>query len=172
MEYELRSKRQVDISQLVELERFAVDCAREWRQEAAGRRYAQLVSLEGELGAGKTAFVKALARALGCAAEPVSPTFVLHQAYPFPVKGELSAGTLHHWDVYRLKDPVRELPRLGFGDILKENNAIVCVEWGDRIRELFTVPHSKLQFRVLPDRSRTIAISKVKAQKAKQQRKT
>lgn len=150
--------KRLNISQLAKLERFAAACAREWRGAAAGQQTARLVSLEGELGAGKTAFVKALARALGCATEPVSPTFVLHQAYPFRASGAWPAGVLHHWDVYRLKDPVRELPRLGFYDMLQNKNAIVCVEWGDRARELFTVPYVRMLFTVHADGVREVTI--------------
>ncbi len=147
---------------LAALQSFAWQCAARWRSRGAGpKNYARLMSLEGELGAGKTAFVKALAKALGCAAEPVSPTFVLHQAYNFRASAAGPAGVLHHWDVYRLKDPVRELPPLGFGDMLQEPSAIVCVEWGDRVRELFTVPYKKIVFTVEPGGKRTISYGQV-----------
>src|SRR3990167_10415391 len=79
----------------------------EWRALTGQKSDAVAVCLTGELGAGKTAFVKALARALGIKSEPVSPTFVIHQAYSFAASEAGPAGTLHHLDAYRLKDPVK-----------------------------------------------------------------
>ena len=67
------------------------------REIAAGFRGGEVVLLTGELGAGKTAFVRGLARGLGADPDEVaSPTFVLLTAYP----GRL---TLHHADLYRLR---------------------------------------------------------------------
>jgi tRNA threonylcarbamoyladenosine biosynthesis protein TsaE len=87
----------------------------------------EVVLLSGELGAGKTAFVRGLARGLGADPEEVaSPTFVLLTAY----RGRL---VLHHADLYRLRGDgdereigLEELP--GRGDVL-------AVEWADRLRE-------------------------------------
>lgn len=152
------------IKDLKQLDALAAELAEQWRRARRGGRQRRpvLVSLAGELGAGKTAFVKALARALKAKAEPVSPTFVLHQTYPFPASPAGPAGTLHHLDLYRLKDPWRELPPLGFSDILKEPNAIVCVEWGDRARALFPPVYVKLSFQVRKNGQRLIKLEKAK----------
>jgi tRNA threonylcarbamoyladenosine biosynthesis protein TsaE len=95
----------------------------------AGERFAgrlaagDVVLLYGELGAGKTAFVRGVARGLGAAADDVSsPTFTLVQEYHGRV-------TLHHVDLYRLR-PV-EVPDLGL-DELSGEGAIVAVEWAER----------------------------------------
>jgi tRNA threonylcarbamoyladenosine biosynthesis protein TsaE len=93
---------------------------------AAAFQGGEVVLLSGELGAGKTAFVRGLARGLGADAEEVaSPTFVLLTTYA----GRLA---LHHADLYRLRGDgdereigLEELPGAG---------GVLAVEWADRLR--------------------------------------
>ena len=93
---------------------------------AARLRPGDVLLLHGDLGAGKTAFVRGLARGLGAAADDVSsPTFTLIQEY----RGRLM---LHHVDLYRLQ-PV-EVRDLGL-DELVSGDAIVAVEWAERWTE-------------------------------------
>lgn len=97
---------------------------------AAGERFAETLSpgdvvlLYGELGAGKTAFVRGLARGLGASAEEVSsPTFTLIQEYRAP------RITVHHVDLYRLQ-PV-EVDDLGLDELIAGSD-IVAIEWAER----------------------------------------
>lgn len=105
-------------------------CASAAQTEAAGEQLARqlrvgdLVLLEGELGAGKTTFVRGLARGLGVSDGVQSPTFQLVRIY----RGRLQ---LAHVDLYRLA-ATGELGELGLGDLLDEG--VVAVEWGDRLR--------------------------------------
>jgi len=91
---------------------------------ARGFRGGEVVLLSGELGTGKTTFVRGLARGLGVDAEEVSsPTFVLLTTYP----GRLS---LHHADLYRLGgDDDREL---GLEE-LPGKQGVLAIEWAERL---------------------------------------
>src|ERR1700722_258324 len=89
-----------------------------------------LVLLSGDLGAGKTFFARALARALGVSARiaVASPTFTLVQEYP------LAGRTLLHADLYRLLEAPSfeaEIARLDLRE-QREAGAIIVVEWGDQ----------------------------------------
>ncbi len=86
----------------------------------------EFVALTGPLGAGKTQFVKGLARGLGVPDdEPIiSPTFVLVREYA----GRLR---LFHLDLYRLRGDI-ELADLGVDEMLHSGEAVVAAEWADR----------------------------------------
>ena len=95
--------------------------------EDLGRRLrtGDLVLLSGELGAGKTTFVRGVARGAGSAAPVASPTFQLVRVYP----GRLQ---LAHVDLYRIGSEV-ELRDLGLEELLDQG--AVIVEWGERLED-------------------------------------
>jgi tRNA threonylcarbamoyladenosine biosynthesis protein TsaE len=100
-----------------------------------------VVALEGTLGAGKTAFARALIRArLGDETVDVpSPTFTLVQLYD-----DRSGITLWHFDLYRLKDS-DEVLELGWDD---SRDAVSLVEWPDRLGDL--APRDRLVVHLAP----------------------
>lgn len=97
--------------------------------EAFGERFGKrlrvgdMVLLTGELGAGKTTFVRGVARGIASASPVASPTFQLVRVYP----GRLQ---LAHIDLYRIETP-SELRDLGLDELL--DRGAVVVEWGDRL---------------------------------------
>ena len=108
------------------------------RRLAPHLRVGDVVALSGALGAGKTAFVRALiGAALGAAAEVPSPTFTLVQTYDLP------AGTLWHFDLYRIADS-DEVPELGWDEATA--TGIVVVEWPDRLGPLLPAQRLDLVF--------------------------
>lgn len=97
-----------------------------------------LITLSGDLGAGKTTFTKGLAKALGINATITSPTFTILKSYEETV-------TLHHIDAYRLEGIVQDL---GFEEIFDED-AIFVVEWFDYIE--YALPKDRLQISISLD---------------------
>jgi tRNA threonylcarbamoyladenosine biosynthesis protein TsaE len=93
---------------------------------------ATLVTLSGELGAGKTAFTKAVAEALGVEEIVNSPTFVLEKVYILPEGGAFKR--LVHIDAYRLEGGA-ELPPLGFDELMKDRGNLVMLEWPEKVAD-------------------------------------
>lgn len=87
----------------------------------------RLVLLRGELGAGKTTLVKGMAAGFGAAEQEdvTSPTFTLIHSYRGP------AVTVYHVDLYRIETE-RELATLGIDELLREEKAVVVIEWGEK----------------------------------------
>lgn len=110
-----------------------------------------VVLLTGDLGAGKTAFVRGLAEGLGVAPEEVtSPTFTLIQEYR---GGRL---TLYHIDLYRLSPS--EVDDLGMDDLTVEGG-VVAVEWPDRWLRA-PADAIRVELRATGDSERTITVTR------------
>lgn len=91
----------------------------------------EAIGLSGDLGAGKTTFVKGLAKALGIKATVLSPTFLLLKAYSLK---RHRIKQLVHVDTYRL-DHVRDLREIGLFDFIGHKDSIVLVEWAEKIKK-------------------------------------
>ena len=118
------------------------------RTLAATLRRGAVLALSGDLGAGKTHFVKGLAAGLGTAASVTSPTFTLLHEYP---GGRLP---LYHFDFYRLDDADEAL-RIGLDEYLDGDGACV-IEWADKFPALLP-PHTRwLRFTHREDGARVI----------------
>jgi len=91
-----------------------------------------VVGLVGDLGSGKTTFVKSFARALGMRLPVTSPTFLIQKKYKIKKNG---FSSLIHMDVYRIKK-ISELHAIRFGGELSNNKNIIIIEWADTIKKI------------------------------------
>ena len=115
-----------------------------------------VVYLKGELGAGKTALARGIARGLGAPAREVaSPTFALLHEYAGPD----GAVVLRHLDLYRLADDARELEALGLPGALA--GVPVCVEWPGRAIRAALPPTVEVTLEAQADESRRIRVVRV-----------
>jgi tRNA threonylcarbamoyladenosine biosynthesis protein TsaE len=116
---------------------------------------ATLVTLSGELGAGKTAFTKAVARALGVEEIVNSPTFVLEKIY------QLGSETpkfkrLIHIDAYRL-EAGGDLAPLGFDELMEDTSNLIVLEWPEKVADALPVPAVRISLVLHSDNSRSIS---------------
>src|SRR5262245_17347118 len=134
-----------------------VDTHSEPETQALGRSLALqlepggVVLISGDLGAGKTAFVRGIAQGIGIAeADVSSPTFTLIQEY----RG--GRMRLYHVDLYRLTS--EEVDDLGLDDLMVEEG-VVAVEWPDRLPRTITGA-VRVDIQYVDDSSRTITIER------------
>jgi tRNA threonylcarbamoyladenosine biosynthesis protein TsaE len=118
------------------------------RGEALGRTLqpGELVTFEGELGAGKTTFIKAVARGLGVVAPATSPTYALVHRY------EGTRGPVFHLDCFRLRSP-DEAGDLDWEGLIAEGDAIL-IEWPERAVGWIPSPTRRFRLHRLPDFAR------------------
>ena len=86
------------------------------------------ISLEGDLGAGKTTFARYLIQAMGHEGKVKSPTYTLCEPYPLQLKDQ--AITVHHFDLYRMRDPL-EWQEAGFAEYF-DIPGICLIEWPEK----------------------------------------
>lgn len=113
--------------------------------QALGKKFVKklkaggMFGLVGELGSGKTQFVKGIAQGLGIKQKITSPTFVLMRVYPVMQQGKSAKHKtikrLVHVDAYRLKQP-HHLQAIGLEDYLVDPTALIVVEWADKVRSI------------------------------------
>ncbi len=113
-----------------------------------------VVALSGDLGSGKTTFIKGLALGFGMkdGAKITSPTFALMHIYP-------SKPKVYHFDLYRL-DSVKEVADMGFEEYISEPDVVSCVEWAEKAGELIPKDAVKINFTVLSSNERKIQFGK------------
>jgi tRNA threonylcarbamoyladenosine biosynthesis protein TsaE len=125
--------------------------AKEWIQTLTEtKEQAIVVGLYGNLGAGKTAFTKCLAKELGIEIPVTSPTFVIQKIYE---TNHPSFKRLIHIDAYRLKNG-RELQDLNFEEIVNNKNNIVVIEWPENVKEILPNDHIKIHCEFIDENTR------------------
>lgn len=133
-------------------EKFAENFVKEISKTGKGKK-ATLVKLSGELGSGKTAFTKGVARALGVRNTVTSPTFVLEKIYILPKSGTFSK--LAHIDAYRLERG-EELTPLRFEELINDPEALILIEWPERVKDALPTEAHTVSFKVVDDSTRDI----------------
>ena len=135
--------------------RFFTACEEE--TEAVGAALAEtlrpgdVVALYGDLGAGKTAFVRGLARGLGVRETVSSPTFTIVNEYPGKIP-------LFHFDMYRLRDE-QELFDIGWEDYL-DRGGVCALEWSERVEGAIGPEAVRVTLRRADDAHREIVVSR------------
>ncbi len=108
-----------------------------------------VVAMYGDLGAGKTAFVRGMARGMGLSCRVSSPTFTIVNEY-------LGARELIHFDMYRLSG-ADELFDIGWEDYLNRG-AVCAVEWSEKVEDAFFGDEVRVTIEKLSDSGRKITI--------------
>lgn len=110
-----------------------------------------MIELAGDIGGGKTTFVRGLARGAGSSDVVSSPTFTISKQY---TAGKL---TIHHLDFYRLNEG--GLMKYDLHDLLKNPKVVVVVEWANVVRGVLPKSRLIIKFQTTGESSRQIVIS-------------
>ena len=135
MDYKFTSYSDVDTTELAE--------------NMESEKFPNMVNcLEGELGSGKTVFVKGFAKALGIEDNITSPTFNLIKEY---LNGEMP---LYHMDMYRLEGNV---VNIGVEDYFNKNGVCI-IEWSDMIEDILPEERLVIKFKIINENKRVLVI--------------
>lgn len=119
----------------------------------------RLILLRGELGSGKTAFIRGLGAALGLNRVP-SPTYTIIRSYQLKKPLEMAGQTVtafHHVDLYRLTSP-KEVEALGLAEIIDDPHNLVAIEWPEILAGRLRQPQINISFQILEGDKRQINI--------------
>ena len=111
-------------------------------------RGGEIIELIGDVGVGKTTFVRGLARGIGSRDRVTSPTFTVSKVY------EGSQINLHHYDFYRLED--FKVIKKELEEVLSHDAASVILEWAGGVDEVLPDEHVKVQLEVKSENSRIL----------------
>ena len=109
-------------------------------------REGTVICLDGELGVGKTLFVRALARTSGVESDVTSPTFNLMNIYE-------AACPIVHFDLYRITSE-EELEDIGFYEYAEATEGIVLIEWAEKFPDAMPADHLSVRIEALNDEER------------------
>lgn len=119
------------------------------------REHALVIAFSGDLGSGKTTFIQGFIDGLGIKSRVVSPTFILMREYGlFDLK-------VYHLDTYRLSEnPYEEVKDLGLQELFQNRNAIVLIEWAEKIKNILPDDTIWMRFEYVSDTERKITYEK------------
>jgi tRNA threonylcarbamoyladenosine biosynthesis protein TsaE len=138
-----------------ETERLGEKIAKKILKEKPGK-IAKIIALEGDLGGGKTTFLKGFAKGLGIREKILSPTFILIKK--FNLKHPTSNFEhFYHIDCYRIEKE-KEILNLDFREIIKDPKNIVAIEWAKKTKKILPRKVLKIKFKILGKKEREILI--------------
>jgi tRNA threonylcarbamoyladenosine biosynthesis protein TsaE len=108
---------------------------------------------EGDMGAGKTTFIKVIAKALGVKELVSSPTFSIVNEY------EGKGSTFYHFDFYRIKN-LQEAYDIGYEEYFFSGNTCF-IEWPEKVEELLPEHYIKVEIKMLSENERILSINKI-----------
>lgn len=111
----------------------------------------RVIELVGDVGAGKTTFVRGLAEGLDIEEPVTSPSFTISKSYALK-----NGGRLIHYDFYRLPDPGLMIEDLE--ENLQNPKNIIVVEWGESVQEILPNNHTKIEIKYNEDGTREIIL--------------
>jgi tRNA threonylcarbamoyl adenosine modification protein YjeE len=118
---------------------------------------ATIITLQGDLGAGKTVFVKGVAEVLGVLETVTSPTYVLQKTYPIDKRG-VPWKRLVHIDAYRLQD-AKELPTIGWDTYSSDSENLIMIEWPEQMGNAIHAQALTVRIAYSTETSREISIT-------------
>ena len=110
----------------------------------------EIIELAGDVGAGKTTFVRGLARGIGSEDRVTSPTFTVSKVYESPKL------QLHHYDFYRLSD--LEIIQNELTEVLSLPGHSVVLEWAEEVRQVLPTDHIKIEFKAVSETERALSL--------------
>ncbi len=113
----------------------------------------KIILLFGDLGSGKTTFLKGFASGLNIREKILSPTFIIFRKMKIPKK----KGHFFHFDCYRIRDK-KELKDLGFEKIIDNKENVVAIEWPNIIKNSFKKDAICINFKFINENKRRISI--------------
>lgn len=131
----------------------ALKCRLEWESRKSADR-ATVVGLQGDLGAGKTAFVQELAKSFSIKDHITSPTYVILKRHP--IEGSVFTNLIHI-DAYRLKG-AGELEYLGWEDLIKNAGNLICIEWAERVEDILPDDSIRMKFIFIDEKTRSVEV--------------
>lgn len=131
----------------IQTRQFASDLALKFKNRGG------IITLSGELGAGKTTFVQGFAQGLGIEEKVLSPTFILMRQHNIPKTEKV----LYHIDLYRLEGK-NDPEALGLDEIISDKRSIVLIEWPERLKGKNLPDPVVVKIKKLPEGTREIEI--------------
>ena len=118
----------------------------------------EIITLSGDLGAGKTTFTQSLAKAMGIDEPVTSPTFTLMNQY---VGKKLK---LYHFDMYRIEE-IDEILETGLTEFFGNKHAVCVIEWAENISQIIPQKHIKISIKKLGETQREFQIENLEMTK-------